>query len=1006
MAEGGSDGGEGGTSNVGSGMGSGYSESESGVPGGWGATESSQTGGGTPPPPPPPTGPNQYGEMPGGRTYTDPSGAPTTGAGIVDQPGISQFERIQGLSTPGSSSPPPEQPGITPRAAPTPGQPDFIGPVNQPPSLLKYYPAQPGSPAAEAEAARLLAAAQPPQDRTGAGTAPYIPPRTAPEIHQATPEYYATKGDVLAAMALSESAQKSFESAIDATPESGGVKGFVAGAASVFTGLPAFVAGTAFAAEVIAKDPLGTAKVIPAGAAKMGEEFKTQAETNPARFAGTIAGMILMTKAGSIKSPVKGVKIEATAPKTYPEIYSEIHLTPEAARATMGEAPKYTGALNTVRGINPETAAAAGAIAYQGITAESGRHAQPIIGITEQPITNTLSVKIPGTDKTLVLGTPKYTPEGRAAVYGGGAGEQFGGFQSKGGIEYFKNPTELKIATENIINTYDPATQTLFKDVIAKRELTYGTKATHKLNDVPLEEVLTQTHGLKPETAQNVRAYMEAQSQQGELIIWGSSANKALVMGKGGVGYFREIGDIDIHVRNPAATSQELFNIISKTEAPGKVTPKGSAGLATEKGTLFDIKNIEGGAPEGSGPIGSQPSTGDIFGFKREPVDIVGKFQTVSLSEQTTSKLSSVALREQTISAHAGRAGKDPFDLSFINEPAGTKALEQSLNPYTRYIKAPRAKALDIKIQEATTAKIRAQPEGTAPGQITTEQKALYFKNLEAMKAGEPVTSTPTKELLYKAPSGADITTAREVSYLTASAYAAKAPNGSISQVIPPHSPVNIITPEGGRGAQEIARKIAEDINQQYPDTGAYAKGPDIFRGPDKLINMEYFNRTKEERAPDVLFSNGFGSESLTGSPKNALSANYYGSLNTTPSTSGGDAGTYTPQQPYYDVPGTYPSSPGYGQPQRSPGYPGSPGSPRSPGTPSITGGGRGGPGWPPPINKKKKTPEEKKKKRKEKEKGGYFHTFRASPIAEATASLKNLTKSMKIFTKKQKEKK
>lgn len=942
----------------------------------------------------------------GSGTYHDPAGNPITREQFNAQSQPAQPQQpspgqISGQQTQGQAT-------INPYKPPTIGQapsPEYLStlPPAAPahdPRLLSYYPPQPGSPADMAGKNQFIEGS--PKLKTG----------------KAEIESYTTYKSTVALMGLSEAGQTGFENMIGATPESGGVKGFVAGAASVVTGTPALVGESAFALEALARQPTQAAAGIPAGASKLLDGMKTQATENPARFAGSIAGMALMAKAGSLKSPVKGVTIEAAAPKGFPAIEPDplALLQAQARQPITGKLqfsadPRYTGAIAQMRGTSPApvVAAAGAGLVYQGITAEAGRKAQPIIGITEAPVSNYLSAKLGS--KTLVIGTPEFTPAGRAAVYGGGSNLDIGTFESTSGIRDFSNPTAQKIATDNILKTYDPATQDLFRQTIEKRELTYGTPATHKLSDVPLEEVITGRHGLKPETAQNVRAYMETQSQQGDLILWGSTANKAAVMGPGGVGYFRELGDIDIHVRNPAAASQELFNIISKTEAPGTVTLEGT-GISTRKGHIFDVKDIQGqapGTPAGSGPVGSS-----TFGFKAEAPEQIGKFKTVSLSEQTTNKLSSIALRENTISAAAHRAGKDPFDLVYINEPAQTLGLEQSWNPYTRYIKAPKAKALDAAIQEKTWAKIQSQPVGSGPGQITAQQKELFFKNVDAMKAGQPVATTPEPTLLYRSPSltpEASLGAARQAAYISASAYAARAPYGEISQVTPPHSPANVQTPEGGRGAQDIARQIADEINKGSPEGSqqARAKGPDIYTpSGDKLIKIEYFNRGKIDAAPAVVYDKSFGSESLTGSPKNALSSNYYGSLNAVSSMSGGDAGTYTPQNPYYDVPGTYPSSPGYGQPKQSPpNYPGY-SSPRGSGR--VSSGGltpRTPAGFKYPIPTKKKNPDEKKsKKAKSKTKGSSFNTYRASPIADATANLKDLKKSMGIITRKRGSKK
>ncbi|PWB55616.1 MAG: hypothetical protein C3F06_02470 [Candidatus Methanoperedenaceae archaeon] len=97
-------------SNVGEGMGPGYHPGESGVPGGWGATQESGTGGTT------------SSTTPSEGTYTDAQGRPITReqailSGRTDAPGVSQFERIQGLS-PGLGPTPPPQSGPSPELQP------------------------------------------------------------------------------------------------------------------------------------------------------------------------------------------------------------------------------------------------------------------------------------------------------------------------------------------------------------------------------------------------------------------------------------------------------------------------------------------------------------------------------------------------------------------------------------------------------------------------------------------------------------------------------------------------------------------------------------------------------------------------------------------------------------------------------------------------------------------------------------------------------------------------
>lgn len=116
------------TSNLGEGLGPGYHAGESGVPGGWGAKESSRTSGSESSQPVVTT--------PSGGTYTDAQGRPITReqailSGRTDAPGVSQFERIQGLS-PGSGPTPP------PKSVPPPElQPGGQSPQSESPPELQ-----------------------------------------------------------------------------------------------------------------------------------------------------------------------------------------------------------------------------------------------------------------------------------------------------------------------------------------------------------------------------------------------------------------------------------------------------------------------------------------------------------------------------------------------------------------------------------------------------------------------------------------------------------------------------------------------------------------------------------------------------------------------------------------------------------------------------------------------------------------------------------------------------
>ena len=542
-------------------------------------------------------------------------------------------------------------------------------------------------------------------------------------------------------------------------------KAFV-GAGYLITGLPSLAGQAAVVGEFGLRHPAELPTALRKGLPLFGGQITEQAKTHPWETAGMVAGMIAGPKiVKSVGERLPAVKLRAIEqpsaqgfidnvaakqpitqwkPSTTNPVWTQgkgWSVLPESTKTPITQwKPSTTNPVWTPgKGWSGAVPVAAG-MTYQGLSVEHGRKAQPIIGITDVPVTNKASVQVFG--KSIVAGTPKFKPEAVQDIFKSQ-------FSSKIGYMNFETPTEYAIATKNILPTYEAPTRELFEATIAKRQLTFGVKSTHALGDVPLEDVFTR-HELKVETGKNLRSYMQSQK---DLIIWGSTANKAQVMGKGGVGYFREIHDIDLHVRNPLQTSQEMFNIISKTEKPGFVTMK-SGGLETAKGTLFDIKTIEGGLPEEwalSGPEISQPKEGNIFLFSSEKPGKIGKFQVQSLSSQATSKLSSIAFRGKTVSAHPWRAGKDPFDLVYVNEPSLTMDIGKSWNPVKRFVIAPKAKALDIKIGALTEAKIKAQPIGELPGQISLEQKNLFFENLAAMRAGKAVVTLPSREMLYRA---------------------------------------------------------------------------------------------------------------------------------------------------------------------------------------------------------------------------------------------------------------
>jgi hypothetical protein len=519
-----------------------------------------------------------------------------------------------------------------------------------------------------------------------------------------------------------------------------------------FTSLPIVAGQMAVVGEYSLRNPAKLPTALARGMPIFGGQVVEQAKNYPWESVGMIAGMIIAPKVSKVVSErlpaVRIREIEMPSAKGFTDnVETSRASAPNwAATAPIGSPLSKLGIKLTQERILGKTVniytpvivapVVAGGMSYQGISVEQGRKALPVIGITDQPVVNKASFQVFG--KSVVAGTPMFQPEAVPDIFKTR-------FTSEAGYREFMNPTEYQIATSNILPGYDVPTRELFETTIAKRELTSGIKSTHQLADVPLEDVFTR-HELQPETMKNLRSYME---QQKDFVIWGSTANKAQVMGEGGIGYFREIHDIDIHVKNPLQTTQEMFDIISKTERPGFVTMK-SGGLATARGHLFDIKSLEGGLPEEWKLSGSEISEGKVFLFSSEKPERIGTFKVQSLSDQATSKLSSIGLREKTISAAAHRAGKDPFDLAYINEPSLTFDLQKSWNPFKR-IAAGKAEALDIKIQGLTEAKIRAQPLGSLPGQITAQQKALFFENLNALRAGKFVATLPGRELLYQA---------------------------------------------------------------------------------------------------------------------------------------------------------------------------------------------------------------------------------------------------------------
>jgi hypothetical protein len=152
--------------------------------------------------------------------------------------------------------------------------------------------------------------------------------------------------------------------------------------------------------------------------------------------------------------------------------------------------------------------------------------------------------------------------------------------------------------------------------------------------------------------------------------------------------------------------------------------------------------------------------------------------------------------------------------------------------------------------------------------------------------------------------------------------------NTDITSVTKPHSPAKVETVRNKKGAEELADTIVNDLRVQGIETQYNRRTGFIETAPPRtglpnditpLLSIDFFNKQKELSTTEIKFNKDFGSENLMGSPKNAQSWNYYGSRGQSSSLSGGDAGTYTPQNPYYDVPGTFPGSEGYDQIGRRP---------------------------------------------------------------------------------------
>jgi hypothetical protein len=302
------------------------------------------------------------------------------------------------------------------------------------------------------------------------------------------------------------------------------------------------------------------------------------------------------------------------------------------------------------------------------------------------------------------------------------SGKPMSVFETKEGLEYIDTPSHMKVIQENIIGKYDPAEQSMVLSRLAKRGMTFGVKSHFTMKDIPLEDVLNPENKVNVKTAKNIREYLESKAQ--EIDIWGSIAQKAQVVGEKGTRYHREVGDIDLHVPDPATTKAELIKVIEKTQ-PGKGQELVEA--------LFDIK------PH-TEPLLSELEVGSsyagkgkkIFGFEEEPTVKIGKFSAVSLSEQSTAKLGgSSGLRASKAMGHPGRVVKDVFDFSFITEPTLTESIK--FNP----LKQAKARGLDIKIQEEAVAKAKRD--------FTLEQQTQFAEYVEEFKTGKEVSTEPQK---------------------------------------------------------------------------------------------------------------------------------------------------------------------------------------------------------------------------------------------------------------------
>lgn len=875
---------EGGTSNTGSGMGPGYSDSESGVPGGWGAEANSGSNSGDS------STPAATVTTPSGGTYTDDQGRPISReqailSGRIDNPGVSQFERIQGL-TPGSGPTPPPPQGPPPELQPRVTTPNAPPPLRGPSVWQSLDPNAPGYPTIipvnPAGKDRLVKQQHSPVFVRGIG---WMVPRELVESGKQTAElrqiakenepmfeehpiigtsynisrspeytYPIEKGGLDIAAGINNRTSQYTGNGADALQFGGRVVG------NVIAGLAIIPS----AVEATTRTAITTPEIIPGlviqGAERMGMDFMKSIDKAPLEtLASLYVGGKVIQAAGKATDIVKVGKIETetaqpkiiTPPSDYPfDIGGETGASVRVGKTGYEIVPR------------PEilTKAEATATVYQGVSLEAGKKSQPIIGVTEGDVTNRAAIKIG--DKTLVVGTPKFTPESTQQLFETQ-------FKSKEGYEYFQSPTELKIAKENIIKGYTPEEQSMVENRLAKRELSYGVNSKFSMGDIPLEDVLNPENKVQPQTAANLRNYLE--SKKGEIDIWGSIAQKAQVVGEGQTRYHRTVGDIDIHTPNPELTRTDLVNIVEKTQ-PGQ----GSEIVSH----LFDIKPHE--APEissyTSGSLAGKQ--GKIFGFNEEPVAKIGKFEAVSLSEQTTAKLGgSTGLRETGASGHPGRVVKDTFDLTFIDEPTLTESM-----PWWNPFKKAKAKALDVKLQEEAIAKSKRD--------FTPEQSTQFNKLIEDMRSGQVVESTPVKQRLISkntepttssgiaAPT--PVSLVKQTDYITAynaaKDTAAQQPYANdITAVHEPHSPAKVDTLRNKRQAEELADKITKDLqnggmNVRYNRrTATIEKVPDSFdmnQGPEPILDIEYFNKPKDQRS--IAFNKGFASEDLTG--MNALS--------------------------------------------------------------------------------------------------------------------------------------